>query len=403
MDTADIAFSRVVAVVPSLNPDEKLYKVVWGLHREGFCRIVVINDGSAEAHLEPFEQCKQVPGTVVLTHPQNRGKGAAMKTAFGYIMNELPDSAGAVTVDGDAQHRPEDCRKCVEKMLAEDKVVLGVRDFSGKDVPKRSSMGNNITKAAFRIFCGMKISDTQTGLRAFPMDVLPLVSKTKGDRYEYETEMLLDFKKYRIPYTEQVIQTVYIEENQTSHFRVFRDSARIYKRILGHFFKYSVASVVSSLLEWGIVSLTVYLLINNTDYTMRQRTAIAFIIGRIISSAVNFVVNRIVVFDSKTTLGKSLLKYYTLCIPLAVVGLLIELFGVSLLARWTGSDGVHVNMIVHPIVTVILFAGTYLLQREWVFRTDKKFVFRKGAATKKDGSKSKDKSKNGMKKKEKDQ
>ena len=373
-------FEKIVAVVPSLSPDEKLPQVVEGLLKVGFRRIVVINDGSSEEYDGRFAECAAHPEVTLLRHEVNRGKGAAMKTAFAYILENMKDSAGAITVDGDNQHHPEDCRNCAEAMLRDDKVVLGVRDFSLPDVPRRSRMGNRITCGVFRLFCGMKLTDTQTGLRAFPMDVLPKMVETKGDRYEYETQMLLDFKTYRIPYEEVTIRTVYIEENQTSHFRVFRDSFRIYKIIFAHFIKYSAASIISYFIEWGIMALTLLILNKSTELSVPWKTAIAFLCARAISSVFNFFVNHKIVFKAKCSMKQSLAKYYMLCIPLAAIGLTLNLLGVLGISAWgfLGENAEnYIQLWVHPIVQILLFIVTYSVQREWVYKTDKAHQFKR--------------------------
>ena len=76
-----------------------------------------------------------------------------------------------------------------------------------------------MTSWVFKVLCGMEISDTQTGLRAFPVSLLPLLLSVKGDRFEYETNMLLKFRQCGVKIKEVPIETVYIEENATSHFR----------------------------------------------------------------------------------------------------------------------------------------------------------------------------------------
>lgn len=367
---------RVVAVVPSLNPDEKLKSVVEGLLAEGFYKVLLVDDGSAEEHKARFAECVALdPGVELLVHPVNRGKGAAMKTAFAHILENYRDCEGAVTVDGDAQHHPEDCRNCAEKMIEKDCVILGVRDFSGPDVPKKSRWGNRTTSLVFKLFCGMKLSDTQTGLRAFPIDILEQMVKTKGDRYEYETQMLLDFKSLKIPYAEEKIRTVYIEENQTSHFRVVKDSFRIYKMIFAHFFKYLITSFASYLLELAIVS-GLTLLINTTvKWDLTITTAVAYVGARVLSSLFNFFMNQKFVFDAKCSMKKSLWKYYALCIPLAIAGLIINMLFVEG-AVWldflpTGVER-YVNIIIHPLVQIIMFLFTFAVQREWVYKTDSK-------------------------------
>ena len=367
-------FEKVVAVIPSLHPDEKLQKTVEGLLEAGFARIVLVDDGSGPDYADTFGACAALPGVTLISYEVNRGKGAAMKTAFAHVLENMKDCTGVITVDGDGQHLPKDCRACAEVMLKDDKVVLGVRDFSLPDVPKRSRRGNRITSLVFRVFCGMKISDTQTGLRAFPIDVLPQVCKTQGDRYEFETQMLLDFKTYRIPFEEHTIETVYIEENQTSHFRVVKDSFRIYKMLLAHFFKYSANSIISYLINYGLMTLTL-VLTKNTGMDEIARNAIAFGVGWIVSSVFNFLINHFVVFKAKCSLGKSFLKYYALALPIAAVGLVLTLLGVKGVSIWGFLPDAwekFAQMVVHPVVQLILFFITFGVQREWVYKTDKK-------------------------------
>lgn len=112
----------VTIVLPSLNPDEKLTAVLYELREAGFDDILLVNDGSDSAHLTYFpseddENCE------LLTHEVNRGKGAALKTAFRRFLQSRSESIGVVTVDGDHQHRAEDVRRCAEAMF-EDPVLL---------------------------------------------------------------------------------------------------------------------------------------------------------------------------------------------------------------------------------------------------------------------------------------
>ena len=140
--------SRVSVVLPSLDPDDKLVAVVDGLLEYGFSDIILINDGSKPENLHYFHDlAAQHPEITLLHHEVNKGKGAALKNAFRYVLQNRPDSLGVVTVDGDNQHHPEDTRACCEKMLETGCVVLGCRDFSQPDVPPRSRFGNRTTSA----------------------------------------------------------------------------------------------------------------------------------------------------------------------------------------------------------------------------------------------------------------
>lgn len=229
---------NIVAIVPSLNPDEKLMQVVTGLQGEGFDDIVLVNDGSSAAHLAPFQEAAALPGVTVLTHEVNKGKGRAMKTAFAWCLENRPGIAGVVTVDGDNQHRPKDVLACVKAMEQDPtKLWLGVRNFSLDHVPFRSKLGNTFTRGFMKLACGVSVSDTQTGLRAIPASMLELMCEIRGERYEYETQMLLSVRDERLDIGEVIIDTVYIDENQTSHFNALKDSWKIYKIIFRHMFK----------------------------------------------------------------------------------------------------------------------------------------------------------------------
>ncbi len=226
---------NVTIIVPSLDPDEKLMQVVEGLLAEGFRDIVLVNDGSRADRLEPFRQAAEHPEVTVLTHEVNKGKGRALKTAFAWCIDNRPDIDGVVTVDGDNQHRPADVRKCAQAMTEHpEKVWLGVRDFSLEHVPARSRFGNTVTRSVVKWACGTRITDTQTGLRAIARRHLPLMCRIEGERYEYETQMLLDFRDEGVGIGEVVIDTVYIDENQTSHFNTLKDSWKIYRIIFRH-------------------------------------------------------------------------------------------------------------------------------------------------------------------------
>lgn len=355
------AATRVTVVIPSLNPDEKLRLVVEGLTALGFDDILIVNDGSDAAHLQNFPSPAEFPNIEILTHPVNRGKGAGLKTAFAHFLETREGRVGVVTVDGDNQHRPADVLSCAEVLCAIPKnLILGVRDFSGPDVPARSRKGNRITSAVFRIFCGMSISDTQTGLRAIARENLPTMLAVEGDRFEYETNMLLELKRAHIKWTEVPIQTVYIEENQTSHFRPIVDSWRIYKLIL----KFILSSGAGTVVDLGVFYLLSLVFGIGSDVMIWIYTAVA----RLVSSLTNFIINDKVVFRNTDRVGATMLRYYCLAIP----QMLISAFLVDKLA-WglAQSGGKLVVTLVKAAVDTALFFISFQIQKNWVF-TDRK-------------------------------
>ena len=354
---------KISVVLPSLDPDEKLIAVVDGLLEYGFADIILVNDGSKPENLHWFEQAAQHPEVTLLHHAINRGKGAALKTAFTWFLENRPKQLGVVTVDGDNQHHPEDTRACALHMAEHELLTLGVRDFSLPHVPARSRTGNKTTSMVFKIFCGMEISDTQTGLRAIPRKDLPTLNAVKGERFEYETNMLLALKENDIPFDEVKIRTVYIEENKSSHFRVIRDSWRIYKLILGHFFKYTFSALLSSVLEIALV----YVLTLCFDSLLAgvALTAVVTVAARVLSSLVNFYLNKKLVFNSKVSTGKALLRYGLLV--LVCMGLQLGLNELVYILFSIGAEQALMRTVVHVIVMTLLFVLNYFVQQRWVF------------------------------------
>ncbi len=364
------SLKNICVVLPSLDPDQKLLTVIDGLLFQGFSHIVLVNDGSKPENIHYFETAAQHKEVRLLHHPQNRGKGAALKTAFSWILENCPDCAGVVTVDGDNQHHPEDTAACVRNMLKTGHLTLGVRDFDQPDVPPRSRFGNKTTSLVFKFFVGMTISDTQTGLRAIPAKDLPLMISIAGDRFEYETNMLLAIKRENLSFDEVKIRTVYIEENQSSHFRVIRDSWRIYKLILAHFFRYTAVSLLSALLDNGIYALLSWIfgvLAGDSAIALLgiQLTAVCTLGARIVSSLFNFFMNKKVVFQTEVSTKTAMVRYYTLAVPIAL-GQILLTQGVYTLLQ-IGNGQVFLRSIIYAIVMVALYLVSFLVQQRWVF------------------------------------
>lgn len=347
-------------VIPSFNPDEKMVNTVKGLLQEGFDNIVVVDDGSAAGHRKYFEEIKGLAGVEVLVHETNRGKGRAMKTAFAYIAGNFHGISGVVTVDGDGQHLTKDIRNCIALMEAErDKVILGVRDFSGSGIPFRSRFGNNLTRAVFRLVCGIKISDTQTGLRAIPFQYLPFMLGIEGERYEYETNQLLYMKRQNIEMKETVIETVYIDNNSSSHFHPIRDSLRIYEVI----FKFIASSLCSFFVD--ILLFTVMnLLLAKTLMTPEIRLFAATAGARAASSLVNYCMNKKMVFRSNESVGSSLPRYYLLCVCQTAASYVLVWLSADLLFHLRGS---LLETLIKLVIDLSLFFASFRIQQKWVF------------------------------------
>lgn len=360
---------ELAIVLPSLDPDYKFGRVVDELVEAGFENIIIVDDGSDEAHQKPFEDAGKHPQCRVLHHGINKGKGRALKTAFEYIRENLPELRGAITIDGDGQHLTKDIIRCGEVMLENgDKVVLGCRDFDQEGVPPRSVAGNKTTSRFFRLLFGIRLSDTQTGLRAIPASCLERFCGIKGERFEYETNMLLQMKEDGIGFIEQPIETVYDPDDYSSHYNAVKDSLRIAK-VMGAFiirgtaFKYVVCSAVSFLIDY---------LIYHAILSARgvNHVFVVQLISTGISSLFNFNGNKYWVFGKKGSYLKDMLEYYCICVPRTLISDACASTAIKALSVTMPKFAVLVRL----IVDAILFVATYFLQKKWVFQTETKIM-----------------------------
>ena len=166
----------IAVVVPSLHPDPaRLFPLLAGAREAGFQRLVVIDDGSGPGYAHVFREAAQRFGAAVLTHTANHGKGRALKTGFEYC-GTLEGVEGVVTADADGQHSPVDLARVALRVmellaLGREGAVFGVRAFDEDHVPMKSRHGNTLTSAVIKALFGHWISDTQTGLRGFPLNL----------------------------------------------------------------------------------------------------------------------------------------------------------------------------------------------------------------------------------------
>ena len=336
-------------VIPAYQPDNKLIKLVEKIHDKSDFKILIIDDGSSPACQKIFDKASQY--ATILRHEVNQGKGHALKTAFQFI-KEQNSYGTVVTADADGQHKIWDIFRTANKASENpNKLILGVRAFTGK-VPLRSRFGNSLTKALFKLQTGVGVTDTQTGLRAFTTNLIPFMLKIEGKRYEYEMNMLLEAtKEYEI--LEVPIKTVYINDNEGSHFRPIRDGLMIYKNI----FKFALSSFSSFLVEYLVYAIAILFL---PTVPTSFRIFLANGLARVTSSIFNYSTNKKLVFKNEDSLVKTCLGYFGLAVGLFVLDtLLIRLFyavfGINLL-------------IVKIIVGILLFAVSWTVQKKFIFK-----------------------------------
>ena len=355
--------NELCVLIPSLEPDERLPKYVDELLAAEFGGIVVVNDGSSEKYDAIFESIAQKERCTVLRHEVNRGKGQGLRTGIEYIRDHTA-FAGVITADADGQHTVQDTLKLADAMQENHKeLLLGSRDFSGKNknIPSRSRFGNRVTSAVFAALYGHWLPDTQTGLRAVTRETFGDLLAVTGDRFEYEMNMLIYCAMNKIPFRIIPIATIYLEENKSSHFNPLKDSIRIYKLLLGSFFRFAAASITSFVIDF--VLLTV--LANFVLPGVVHGAFFAKVLARCVSAPCNFFLNSKYVFEKK--MSKTTFARY---IALAVFIMLVSAVGVDGLMSWLKFPTAVIGF-VGIAVDVVLYLVSYRVQRNWVFKEDK--------------------------------
>ncbi|MDI4644555.1 bifunctional glycosyltransferase family 2/GtrA family protein [Cohnella hashimotonis] len=332
-------------LIPSYEPDERLLGLIHDLKKVTDTPILIVDDGSGDKYNGIFQSAREA-GCTVLTHEDNKGKGKALKTGFDFI-KRTGDTEGVVCADSDGQHLPHDIMRIAQKVRTHRRhIVLGSRRFTGK-VPLRSRFGNSATRLIYAFATGAPIQDTQTGLRGYSTDMLDWLCRVPGERFEYEMNMLLASKPAGYATVEVPIDTVYLDDNKSSHFRPLADSARIYFPFL----KFGASSVLSAALDFTLLFLLQWITSN---------LLVAVVGARIFSSAFNYAMNRKFVFGGKRTgVRRSLPRYYALAVIIlifnyALLYSLHETIGFPLFASKLLTEG-------------LLFLFSYWWQRRYVY------------------------------------
>ena len=353
-------------IIPAYKPDERLLELLDEMNKADLSPVIVVNDGSGEGYDNIFLQAENIISVndgVLLEHDENKGKGRALKTAFEYVLEHLPEAAGVVTADSDGQHTV-DCigRVANELQNYRNGLILGVRSFAGDDIPWKSRFGNNLTEKVFKYATGVHVSDTQTGLRGIPREFLADLIGMKGERYEFETRMLMEAAG-RYPIREVPIKTVYdSKDDHTTSFNPVLDSIRIYRVLGRRFLGFAFSSMSSSIIDLSVFALICRLFRNgNTDLYIAGATFTA----RIISAVYNYLINYKLVFKSREKIGVSGVKYVILAMAQLALSALLVTAGVKTIR-------ILPEVVIKMVVDTVLFFISYYIQQNYVFRGKRK-------------------------------
>jgi glycosyltransferase involved in cell wall biosynthesis len=333
----------MIVLIPSYEPSHRLTDLVGSLKAAApDVGVVVVDDGSGPAYSAIFAQVLSL-GAELMTFAENRGKGAALKAGFRHTLTRHPGH-DVVTADSDGQHTVDDILRVAFRLRREeDALILGVRAFQG-EVPARSRFGNAVSAVLFKVAAGFAVSDTQTGLRGIPASALEWALTVRGERFEYELEMLLGVRETGMRVVELPIATVYLDHNATSHFRPVRDSLRVMRPIL----RFGAASFAGFLIDTVVLQLAFWL----------SGSLLASVIAaRVLSGSANFALNRRIL-GPDSPLVRSALKYAALALALLAANYV-----------WLSAlTAAGLPLLLAKIVTeVSLYVVSFAVQRSLVF------------------------------------
>ncbi len=216
----------VAALIPAYCAAPTVGAVVAGA-RAYFARVLVVDDGSSDA----TGAAAAAAGAEVVAHAVNAGKGAALRTGLATLARD--GIARALTLDADGQHLPHQIPVLLAASdAAPDGFVVGVRRKTGHQIRRINKFGNWFADRALRAIAGRPLPDTQSGFRVYPV-AATLGLRTVGDRFDFETEILLRASRRGLVVIGVPVEVHYPPVSErVSHFRAGRDTLRIIRTVL---------------------------------------------------------------------------------------------------------------------------------------------------------------------------
>lgn len=216
-----ISEKKICVLIPTYNNEKTLKRVIDGVldYTED---IIVVNDGSTDSTKDILRSYSHIE---VIELPENKGKGNGLK--IGFRKAQELGYHYAITIDSDGQHYPDDIPVFVEALLneKEDVLLIGNRNMSQDGIPKKSSFGNRFSNFWFWFETGIKLEDTQSGYRLYPLHKIP--KKYFTPKFEFEIEIIVRTAWRHVPVKNVPVKVLYDSAERVSHFRPFKDFTRI--------------------------------------------------------------------------------------------------------------------------------------------------------------------------------
>lgn len=216
----------IPAIIPALNGEHTLPTVLRAT-RPLVAELIVVDDGSSDRTSEVARES----GATVLRHEVNRGKGAALRTGFQYVLGQ--GYPAVITLDADGQHLPSEIPKFIAAHQKDPSVAMfiGSRDhLFGQMLPRRRN-ANRFSAWAISLFSGTRIPDSQSGFRLYTAEMLRNVT-FKADRFDAESEVIVRAGRRGMKIVSLPIELGFVDGLHTSHYRAIVDTLRILRTVV---------------------------------------------------------------------------------------------------------------------------------------------------------------------------
>lgn len=213
---------KYCVIIPTYNNENTLEDVLKDVAM--FSKnIIVVNDGSDKKTKEILSKYNSLK---IINHQKNKGKGAALISGFRVAAEKGYEYA--ITIDSDGQHKPEEISLFIDAVKKNPgSLIIGSRNFKQENLPQKSGFANRFSNFWFRFIAGVKLSDTQSGYRLYPLDMIKKMKLFSG-KYEFELEVLVKAAWKGIKIIAVPINAYYPPaDKRVTHFRPFSDFMRI--------------------------------------------------------------------------------------------------------------------------------------------------------------------------------
>ena len=213
---------KCCVIIPTYNNCTTIDNVIRGVIKYTD-DIIIVNDGSTD---ETNDILKKFSNVKVINYPKNKGKGYALRNGFKLAQDEGYEYA--ITIDSDGQHSPDDIPVFIEKLSDNpDAIIVGARNMNQDNIPGKSSFGHKFSNFWFRFETGIKLPDTQSGFRLYPLKLIEKIN-FYTNKFEFEIEVIVRAAWKNIHVTSVPVRVFYeSKEKRISHFRPIIDFTRV--------------------------------------------------------------------------------------------------------------------------------------------------------------------------------